>query len=138
MSGRAIASFGLVSVAVAAALSAAGVFTEIEYRYTKYALSVVFILVVALIVFGVVVPRAARRPASAGRVGLTLSILAVITVVAFWSGLPPVLAPGGIVLGYIGREHARRGLVPRAAIGVGALALVLDGVAYGTDIASRF
>ncbi len=140
LTGRVIAFFAFVSVAVAAALSATGVFTEVEYRYTKYALSVVFILVVALIVFGGVVPRALRRPARSGRVGLILSFLAVITVVAFWSGLPPVLALGGIVLGYAGLPAARsrRKLVPRAAIGVGVLALVLDGVAYGTDIASRF
>jgi prepilin signal peptidase PulO-like enzyme (type II secretory pathway) len=125
---------------LAAALSAAGVFTEIEYRYTKYALSVLFILVVALIVFGVVVPWATRRSAGGAGTGLVLSLLGVLTVVAFWSGLPPVLAVGGIVLGYVGRraDTIRRRRVAGAAIGLGALALILDGIAYGTDIASRF
>lgn len=137
---RTVAASALVSVTLAAALSAAGVFTEVEYRYTKYALSVIFIAVAAVIVFGIVVPWAARRSAGSAGVGLVLSILGVITVVAFWSGLPPVLAVGGIVLGYAGRRAvtSRPRRMAGAAIGFGALALILDAVAYGTDIASRF
>ncbi len=127
--GRTILASALVSVGLAAALSAAGVFTEIEYRYTKYALSV----------FGIIVPWAARRSAGGAGAGLVLSILGVLTVVAFWSGLPPVFAVGGILLGYAGYHSvdSRGRRTAAATIGPGALALILDAIAYGTDIASR-
>jgi quinol-cytochrome oxidoreductase complex cytochrome b subunit len=72
-----------------------------------------FVLVVATVVFGLVVPWAknsldtatSNRPAKAGMV---LSALGIITIVAFWSGLPVILGAGGATLGQVGRERAAR------------------------------
>jgi hypothetical protein len=83
------------------------------------------------IVFGLVVPRARSRGGSAGT-ALTLSLLGLLLAAAFWSGLPPVLAIGGIVL-------ARRqdGTLARVALGVGVLALVADvAITIGDGVAS--
>jgi quinol-cytochrome oxidoreductase complex cytochrome b subunit len=81
-----------------------------------------FVLVVAAIVFGLVVPWAKRtmemgagnRPA---KTGMVLSILGFITIVAFWSGLPVILGAGGAALGQVGRERA-------ASVGRSGLSLV--------------
>ena len=64
---------------------------------------------------------------------MVLSLLALLLVVpAFWTGLPPVLAAGGIVLGLAGRTAARSGL-PIAATVVGLLAIVGDVAIYIAD-----
>ena len=86
-------------------------------------------------VFGWVVPRGLQREA-AGAAALTLSILGLITVAAFWSGLPPILAAGGALLGWAGRNADRgRGLC-RAALVIGALALVADLAVFVFDMTS--
>lgn len=56
-------------------------------------------LVVAILVFGVTVPRAASS-ASLPRWSLVHSILAVVLLPAFWMGLSIVLGAAGILLGY--------------------------------------
>ena len=91
---------------------------------------VVVLLVVAAALFFFVVPRAARsnRPAVAG---LVCSILGVVLVVAFWSGLPIVLGAAGALLGRMERT-TRRGLAI-AAVYTGAAAVVLDFIAFLQD-----
>lgn len=79
------------------------------------------IVVAAAIVFGVVIPRATARGGSPG-IALTLSLLGLLLAAAYWSGIPPVLALGGIVLA---RRSAPSGL-SRAAIVIGVLAIVAD------------
>jgi ABC-type sulfate transport system permease subunit len=79
------------------------------------------IVVAAAIVFGVVVPRAVARGGSPGT-ALTLSLLGLLFAAAYWSGIPPVLAIGGIVLA---RRSARGGLTTAATV-VGVLALFAD------------
>lgn len=75
--------------------------------------------VTTVVVFGLVLPRAMRRP-SADRTALTLAVLAALLVVPlFWSGLVLPLAVGGLVLGRHGRAYG--GKVGIAAIVVGAL-----------------
>jgi hypothetical protein len=83
------------------------------------------IAVSTAIVFGVVVPRA-----RSAKTALTLSLLALLFAAAYWSGISPVLAVGGIVL-----ARGEDGTVSRLAYGIGVLALVanvamaiLDGV----------
>ena len=66
------------------------------------------IVVAAAVVFGLVVPRLAGRPKAAG-VGLGLSIAALVLTLAFWSGLPPILGAGGILLGQAARARGRGG-----------------------------
>jgi ABC-type sulfate transport system permease subunit len=81
------------------------------------------------IVFGVVVPRAAARGGSP-RVALTLSLLGLLFAGVFWTGLPPVLAVGGITLARLGREQ---GGLARAAVGAGFVALLADLAAVIAD-----
>lgn len=67
-------------------------------------------------------------------VAVLAALLGLLTVVIFWSGLPPVFAVAGILLGrreqnaYEGRFYAR------AAIVMGVAALVLDVVQVILDI----
>jgi hypothetical protein len=48
----------------------------------------------------------------------------------FWTGLPPVLAVGGITLARLGREQ---GGLARAAVGAGFVALLADLAAVIAD-----
>jgi hypothetical protein len=90
----------------------------------------VVLLVVSAALFFFVVPRAARsnRPAVAG---LICSILGVLLVVAFWSGLPIVLGAAGALLGRMERT-TRRGLAI-AAVYIGVAAVALDFIAFLQD-----
>ncbi|HET7744263.1 MAG TPA: hypothetical protein VFK76_05925 [Gaiellaceae bacterium] len=69
-------------------------------------------------------------------VAVLASVLGLLTVVIFWSGLTPVFAAAGIVLGrsqtgaWEGRHYAR------AAVVVGVLAVVLDVVRILADVIS--
>ena len=76
--------------------------------------------------------RGLQREA-AGATALTLSILGLVAVVAFWSGLTPILAGGGALLGWAGRGADRGRATCRAAIGIGTLALVGYLVIYALD-----
>ena len=75
------------------------------------------------------VPRWAGS-AAAARAGLILAVLGILTIAVFWSGLPPVLAAGGAVLGWGARER----VAGKVAVGLGVLALVLDLLVYVTDM----
>ena len=127
MQRTAIAPVASASVFVAAALAAWGTFGEDEDHWANYLIVLAIIAVGALAVFAVVVPRAER----AGAVGLVLSALGVLTVAVFWSGLPVVLGAGGVLLGWRARDQ----MPGRAAIALGALAIVADIVVYVLDMA---
>jgi ABC-type sulfate transport system permease subunit len=86
------------------------------------------IVVAAAIVFGLVVPRAVARGGSPGT-ALTLSLLGLLLAAAYWSGIPPVLAIGGIVLA---RRSAAGGVTTAATV-VGVLALIADLAVVITD-----
>ena len=92
------------------------------------------ILVVTALVFGLLLPWAAKRwPEKAG---LIVSILGFLTVAAFWSGLPIVLGGAGATLGMAGRERVagKTGLAT-AAIAVGVVAAILGiGITVGTNL----
>ena len=88
-----------------------------------------FIAVAAAVVFGWLVPRGLRKDA-APALALTLSILGLVTVLAFWAGVTPVLAVGGMLLGWAGRRASG---TCRAAVAVGGLALVADVGIYVMD-----
>ena len=92
----------------------------------------VIIGVLAAIVYGFVVPRAARGIWPMARTGLILSILGLLTVIVFWSGAPPIFAFAGLLLGYFAREREPSGLAT-AAILVGVMALVADVAIYIAD-----
>jgi ABC-type sulfate transport system permease subunit len=103
--------------------------TPDEDALRQFLVVVGIIAVATAIVFGVVLPRAVARGGSP-RVALTLSLLGLLFAVAFWSGLPPVLAVGGLVLARSGPETSG---AARAAIGVGWLALLADCAAIAAD-----
>lgn len=88
---------------------------------------VIVLLVVAVVLFFVVVPRAARsnRPAVAGFV---CSILGLLLVVAFWSGLPIVLGTAGALLGRMERSTGRGLALAAVIVGVAAVVLNLVGL----------
>jgi hypothetical protein len=84
------------------------------------------------VVFGLVVPRALRGNRTAG-VGLGLAIGGLVLVLAFWSGLTPPLAVGGMLLGSAARRSGRHAGVGGVAVAIGALALVGYVAIYALD-----
>ncbi len=89
-------------------------------------------------VYAFLMPRALERP-SAGGTALALSAVAlVLTVPAFWSGLPLILGVAGAALGYAGRNAGSGTGRSITAIVLGALAVLgylaiylIDGVIMG-------
>lgn len=139
MTRTSIAPVAIGCTLLAAALAAWGTFghesgaaqavEESGHGLGEYLIVLAIIAVGALVVFGWVVPRWASSP-DAGRTALALSVLGVLSIAAFWSGLPPVLAAGGAALGWAARER----LAGRLAIALAAFALVADLVVYVTDM----
>jgi len=109
--------FALCSILIAGILTAIGTFSEGDEEFWTWLVVVAIFLVGAGIVFWLVVPRVERF----GRGALILAIVGVISLVVFWTGLPPVLAGGAALLALIARE---RGTETGMATG----ALVLAGL----------
>ncbi len=129
-------SIGIASAIGAAALAAYATLGGAEpnpdqVRTLPYVIG--FTLVMAGIVFGLVVPWAERRSQALrtnrpAKAGLVSSVLGLLTIVAFWSGLPVILGGAGVALGMAGQERAAeagRRRLATAAIIVGALAMLL-------------
>jgi hypothetical protein len=83
-----------------------------------YAITLVASLAVAVVLFGWAIPRI-DRPA---RAGLIVGILGVLSIAAFWSGLPYVLGPAAIVLGLLGRARTEGRGAATVAVVLGLLA----------------
>src|SRR5689334_12698516 len=96
------------TVLFAVALNAFGVYADgSDSQGTREFLVVsAIILAAALFVFGWLVPRVLRRESFAVA-ALTLSVLGLLAVAAFWSGVPPMLAGAGALLGWAGWDEAR-------------------------------
>lgn len=78
--------------------------------------------VAALLLFGWAIPRAVEAgPERAARRGIALGVAGVVTVVAFWTGLPFVLGGAALALGTAARQ--RGGQAGGAAVALGALAV---------------
>jgi len=121
-----------IAVAISTVLNVLGVFTEEAIHWLNLFIGFLSAAVAAAIVFGWFVRRACRPGKRGWPTGIVLGVLALITVPAFWSGLPPIF---GVAAMYLGRQASNRpGL---AALVLGAVAIVLDVAAYATDIASR-
>jgi hypothetical protein len=121
-----------IAVAISTVLNALGVFTEEAIHWLNLVIGFLIAAVAAAIVFGWFARRASRPGGRAWLTALVFATLALITVPAFWSGLPPVFAVAAIHLGR--RSGGRAGV---AAIVIGGIALIADIGAYATDIASR-
>ncbi len=91
-----------------------------------------FVVALAALMFALVVPRALRSGRTAN-LGLGLAIGSLPFVLVFWSGITPVLAVSGILLGSAARrtpEGAGKGV---AAVAIGALALLGYVAIYVSD-----
>jgi hypothetical protein len=126
---RAIWLTAAVAIAVAAILGAWGTFGGDGNSTGDYVFVLVIIGVLAAIVYGFVVPRAARGIWPMARTGL---ILGLLTVIVFWSGAPPIFAFAGILLGYFAREREPSGLATGAIL-LGVMALIADVAIYIAD-----
>lgn len=131
---RSTGAAAFLGIGMAAALAAWGTFGDSPYKASDYFIVLGVIGVAAAVVFGWVVPRGLRKE-SAGGTAITLSVLGVLALVVFWSGLPPVLAAGGIVLGLAGWSARSGAWLCRTAVVVGLFALVADLVVYVQDMA---
>ncbi len=130
---RAVAPVAIGAIVLATVLAAVGTWSGGGDQGTNEFLVVcATIAVAAAVVFGLVVPKGLQREA-AGATALTLSILGLVTVLAFWAGVTPILAGGGALLGWAGRDAGRGRGTSRAAIAIGAIALVGYLAVYSTD-----
>ncbi len=131
---RLVPAAASLSIALAAGLAAWGTFGEESADAWEYVAVLGFIAVAAALVFGWIVPRGLRKE-SAGGTALALAVLGVLSIAVFWSGLPPVLAGGGIALGIAGWQAGRGSVLCRAAAVVAAFAIVGDVAVYIQDMA---
>jgi hypothetical protein len=110
-----------VSIAVAVALAAIGSYRgDDEHATRQFLIVCVIILVAAGIVFWIVVPRIDRL----GRGALILAIIGAVSIVLFWTGVPPVLAGGATVLALGARELGTDRGMATAALALAALTVV--------------
>jgi len=120
---KAIGPVAVAAVGLATAFAVLGTYGETGDHGGRDLLIVLAIVAIgAAAVFGYVVPRGLGLEA-AGASALVLSVLGLLTVAVFWSGLPPILAAGGILLGWAGRNAERGRMMCRAAIAIGTLAI---------------
>ena len=117
---------GLVLAVVAALLAIFAVYgdsTAPQSQKDSLNTVVPFVLVVAAILFGLLIPWAKKR--SPAMTGLIISILGFLSLAAFWSGLPIVLGGAGATLGLSSRESVAGRGKATAAIAVGAGAVIV-------------
>jgi hypothetical protein len=112
-----VAASALTAVALAAANF---VGTSDNGGGVEYAVTLGGSLLLGLALFGWVIPRT-DRPA---RAGLIVGLLAILSLAAFWSGLPYVLGPAAIVLGLLGRAGPQSQEQGTTAIVLGTLATI--------------
>ena len=133
LSRQAIHRTGVLAFVLAAAALAVANFVSTEPGENgggaAYVVTLGISLLVAAAVFGWAIPRS-ERP---GHVGLVVGVIGLLSVAAFWSGLPYVLGPAAIVLGLIGRARPGERGPATVAVVLGALttaaaiaALVID------------
>lgn len=120
-------TIGLVAAIAAAALAVYAVYGDSaapQDQKDSLKFVIPFILVVAALVYGLLVPWARGR--SSGTAGLVVSIVSFLSIAAFWSGLPIVLGSAGAVLGMDAQEQVGgQSGKAKAAVIVGVVAAVL-------------
>lgn len=119
--------FAAMGAGFALVLTAIGTFTDVNGNDTgqhdsfgQYLIVVGIIAAATAIVFGLV----ARKPSPTK--ALVLGILAVVTLVAFWAGLPPVFAAGALACAL---GSPRLTGAAKAGVGLAAIAVTLAAVA---------
>ena len=121
LSRQAIHGAGVLAAALAAVALAVANFVSTEPGENgggaAYAATLAISLLVAAAVFGWAIPRS-ERPA---QVGLVVGAIGLLSVAAFWSGLPYVLGPAAIVLGLLGRARPGQRTPATVAVALGVL-----------------
>lgn len=144
---RSLGAMAAMAFAGAVAVSALATFggEQQQDQVGTYWIVVLFLAGITALVFGLVVRsgmRTAGAANSAALSGLVTSIAAVVTIVAYWSGLPVLLGVAGTLLGMRARENAeqgggRRGMAT-AAVALGLIAAAGAAVIVVMDtLASR-
>lgn len=94
------------------------------HDWGEIAIVAVTVAIASAVVFGVVVPRALASDGP-GKAGLWCAVPALLlTLPAFWSGLPLVLGTAGVLLGSAGRNAPRHSGKAICALVVGAIAVL--------------
>jgi hypothetical protein len=127
------ALMGTAAAVVAAAIAVYGAYGDPHPKSSQESgvpFLVIVDLAVAALLFGLVVPRALRS--GSVRWGLVPSILALVGVLAFWSGVPFVVGAAGALIAAQGRQRARDN---GARAGGHTAALVLGAVAMAAGVA---
>jgi hypothetical protein len=105
-----------------------------------FLISAALCIALAVFLFGWLVPRVKAAPDLGDRAAtraLVLSGLAVVAIpVAFWLGLPFVIAGAGVALGLLGLGGGHRGRAV-AAVLLGTLVIALGFVGYGAQFVDK-
>jgi hypothetical protein len=117
----------VASVALAIVLLAIGAYSGSDDDTGYFLIASLVAIVAAVILFWVIVPRI-RRP---GLGSLILAILAAISIVVFWLGLPPVFGGAAVVLALAARAQ-------QSEVGKANAALVLAGLAVVANVVIAF
>ena len=113
--------FAAASVALAIVLLAIGASGGDEgYDWSYLLVASAITIAVAVVLFWVIVPRITRP----GLGGLIIGILAVVSLVVFWLGLPSPIAGAAAVLGLAARESGSEAGKGTAALALAAIAVV--------------
>jgi len=125
-----IAGLAAVLAAVPSALMTLG-----PEGVREYVPILALIVLVTLAVFGWGVPSALNLYESGpSAVALALSGLSAVTLLLFWTGLPAILATGGIVLGRTQLDDPEDQRLALAAIKIGAASIVLYLLLFIVDL----
>ncbi len=108
------------SVALAIVLLAIGAYSGDDDDTGYFLVASAIAIAVAIVLFWGIIPRI-RRP---GLGGLIIGILAVVSLVVFWLGLPTPLAGAAAVLGLAARESGSEAGKGNAALVLAAIAVV--------------
>jgi hypothetical protein len=132
LSRQQIMGSGFVAAALTAVALAAANFMSTESENgggIEYAVTLGGSIVLALVLFGWLIPRA-ERP---GRAGLVTGLIGVLSLAAFWSGAPYVLGPAAVVLGLVARSRESERGQGTAAVVLGALVTIAGIAAVVVD-----
>jgi hypothetical protein len=114
------AGIAAASVALAIVLVAIGAYRGDEDDTGYFLVASAITIVVAVVLFWGIVPRISRP----GLGGLIIGILAVVSLVVFWLGLPSPLAGAAAVLGLAARDSGLEAGKGTAALALAAVAVV--------------
>jgi hypothetical protein len=121
--------WGVASAAVALAVVVVGVYGDPGHVDAEQEASLPFLVAIVLattaIVFGLLAPLALNSRANTARWALGFSLAGLLSVVAFWSGLPVVLGAAGVLVGSTARQSSA-GSTLTWMVRLGALAAVAD------------